>query len=278
MLGVPRERIEIISPSYCPFSQRACQYWPFKTVQTRNPLAPILKAIIASAEFALETTIDSVAVSAYDIGTIEHEVANNYVRTALSGRGVEGYNRLDHVARHLAPALGNQGSCSDPYTLPEDPLYYHDPGQVLFAIEYTRDAMTAGLWREKCGAMETINRWSSAQLGHNAMQTCRETANNMTICEKTFKSALRSVTKDSSRDKHEEIGPVLVLGECADDDAMLTTLWQVLTQHFPNGDSVDLSLVRNFSPDPAFAGSRSMARTMWAAQGSERERHGVREL
>lgn len=84
--------------------------------------------------------------------------------------------------------------------------------------------------------------------------------------------------RDSSRDRHEEIGPVLIYGECADDNDMLTTLRQVLTEQLPNGHSGDLSRVRNVSPDPAFAGSRSMARAMWEAHGSEYERHCVMEL
>lgn len=138
--------------------------------------------------------------------------------------------------------------------------------------------MTAGLWREECGAMEMTNRWNSAQLGHNAMQTCRETAKDNTICEETIKSALRSVTKDLIRNKHEEIGSVLVFGECAVDDDMLTTLCQMLREQFPNGNSVDSSSVQDFSPDPAFAGSRSMARTMWAVHGSQHEGHYVEGL
>lgn len=173
---------------------------------------------------------------------------------------------------------GIQGNCSDPYTLPEDPLYYHDPEQLAFTIEYTRDSMTAGLWKEECGALEMVHRWNSAQLGRNAMQTCRETVNNKAICEESFKSALRSVTNDLSRDKNKEIDHVLVLGECADDDAMLTTLRQILEEQFPNVDSVNLSRVSSFSPDPAFAGSRAMARTAWTARGSRYEDSYVKEL
>jgi hypothetical protein len=198
----------------------------------------------------------------------------------LSEVNVDGYDRLDHVARQLAPALEINGNCSDPYILPEDPLYHHDPEQVLFTIEYTRDSLTAGLWREECGVMEMTSRLNSIELGHDAMQTCGRTATDKTACDETFKFALRSASKDSSRDEREEIGPVLIFGESAGDDAMLAMLREVLREQFPNDDSVGLSRVRGFSPHSAFAGSRSMAKAVWAAQqdGSEYESHHVKEL
>jgi hypothetical protein len=279
MLGLREEPSKFVSPRYCPFSQQICQYWPFfKSVQTQNPLAHILKALVATAESTLETTINSAAVSAYDLGAIDYESAKIDVQTALSEVNVDGYNRLDHVARQLAPALGIGGNCSDPYILPEDPLYRQDPEQILFTIEYTQDSLTAGLWREECGVMEMTNRLNSIELGHDVMQTCRRTATDKTTCDDAFKSALRSVSKHSSRDEHEEIGPVLIFGESADDDAMLTTLREILGEQFPNGDSVDLSHVRDFSPDPTFAGSRSMAKAVWEAHDSEYEGQHVKEL
>jgi hypothetical protein len=278
MLGLREDPTEVVSPRFCPFSQQICQYWPLKSVKTQNPLAPILKALIATAESTLETTINSAAVSAYDLGAIDYESAKIDVQTALSEVNVVGYNRLDHVARQIAPALGIRGNCSDPYILPEDPPYHHDPEQVFFTVEYTRDSLTAGLWREECGAMEMTKRLNSIGLGHDAMQTCRRTATDKKTCDETFKSALRTVSSDSSRDEGEEIGPVLVFGESADDDDMLVMLRGVLGEQFPNGDSMDLSRVRDFSPDPAFAGSRSMAKAVWAAHGSEYEGHHVKEL
>jgi hypothetical protein len=278
MLGLREEPINIVSPRYCPFSQQACQYWPFKSVQKQNPLAPILKTLVATAESALETTINFVAVSAYDLGAIDYESAKDDVQTALSEVNVDGYNRLDHVARQLAPALGIQGNCSGPYILPEDPLYHHDLEQILLTIEYTRGSLTAGLWREECGVMEMTNRLNPIELGHNAMQTCKRTATDKTACDETFKSALRSASKDSSRDEREEIGSVLVFGENADDDAMLVMLREILGEQFSAGESVDLSRVPNFSPDPAFAGSRSMAQDAWAAHGSEHDSRHAKEL
>ena len=268
MLGSREIQADIVSAKYCPFSQRICQHWPLKTVQTHNPLAPILGALVAAAESTLETTIEHAAVSVYDKGTIDSVLAKRDVHDALSALGVDDHYRLDHTATLLAPALGIRGNCSDPYILPEDPAYHEDPDQLVFTIEYTRDSMTAGLWREDCGVMEMTHRLNSAQLGHNAMQACRETAENRTICEENFKSALRSVTEDRRRGKHEEVNSVLIFGERADDDSMLVALRQVMGEQFPNGDSVDLSGVRSFSPDPAFAGSRATAQTVWAAQGS----------
>jgi hypothetical protein len=278
MLGLQEEPSKTFSPRYCPFSHQICQYWPLRSVQTHNPLASILKALIATAESTLDTTINSVAASAYDLGTINYESAKIDVQTALNELNIDSYDRLDHVARQLAPALGIQGNCSDPYILPEDPAYYHDPEQILFTVEYSQDSLTAGLWREECGVMEMTNRLNSIELGHNAMQTCKRTAPDKTTCDETFKSALRTVGEDSSRDEGEEIGPVLIFGESADDDAMLNMLREVLGEQFLNGETVDLSRVRDFSLDPAFAGSRSMAAAVWAAHGSDHQSHHVKEL
>jgi hypothetical protein len=138
--------------------------------------------------------------------------------------------------------------------------------------------MTAGFWKEECGTIEMIKRSNSAQLGFNAMQTCRESAEDKKSCEETFISALRDVNEDSRRDKHEEIGAVLVSGECGDDDTMLSTLRKVLEEQFSNGGSADLSPTQSFSPDLAFAGSRSMAATSRAAISSKFEPSHVDEL
>lgn len=121
MLGLREEPTKIVSAEYCPFSQRICQYWPFKSIQSQNALAPVLKALVAVAESTLGTTIDSAAVSAYDIGTLDHTLAKDDVHTALGELGVDSYDRLDHVVRQLAPVLGIRGNCSEPYTLPDDP-------------------------------------------------------------------------------------------------------------------------------------------------------------
>jgi hypothetical protein len=277
MLGLRGKPIKIVSPKYCPFSRQICQNWPFKSIQPQNPLAPVLKALIAAAESALGTNLNSAAVSAYDIGTINHQLAKDDVHAALAGLSVDSYDRLDHVVRQLAPALGIRGKCSEPYTIPDDPLYRHDPEQVLITVEYTRDSLTAVLWKEECGTMEMTSRLNSAELGYNAMQTCRETSEDKTTCEETFKAALRSVSADLSRYEHQGIASVLAIGECAGDEDMLTALRQVLEEQISNGGLVDFSRVREFSPDPAFAGSRAMAKAVWAAHGSEHE-HYHKEL
>lgn len=268
MLGLREEPTKIASARHCPFSQRICQHWPFKSVHDQNPLAPLLKALVASAELTLETTVNSVAVSAYDIGTIDHQLAKNDIHTALNDLKVDSYNRLDHIIRHLAPVLGLQGNCSEPYTLPDDPAYHHDPEQLFFAFEYDRDSLTAGLWREECGVMEMTSPLNSAQFGHNAMQACRDAEESRWTCDEDLKSALRGVSADSSRGARHELGRVLLFGESALDGATLVALRQVLEEQFPNGDSVDWSRVQDFSQDLAFAGSRAMARTDWTARGS----------
>lgn len=81
MLGLRGEPIKIVSPSYCPFSKRICQYWPLKSVQTQNPLAPMLKALVATTESALEMNIKSVAVSAYGLGTMDYVLAKDGVQS-----------------------------------------------------------------------------------------------------------------------------------------------------------------------------------------------------
>lgn len=215
------------------------------------------------------------AVSAYDIGTIDHELAKNDVHTALSDLRVESYNRLDHVVRQLAPVLGIQGNCSEPYTLPDDPAYHHDPEQLFFALEYTNESLIAGLWKEECGVAQMTTRLNSAQFGHNAMQSCRDDANTRWTCDEKLASALRSVSANPSR---EDIGAVLVFGEAALDEDTLVVLLQVLDEQFPNGDLVDLSRVQDFSSDLAFAGARAMAKTDWAARSSEGEDHYKQEL
>jgi hypothetical protein len=270
MLGLREEPTKIVSAKWCPFSQRICQHWPFQGVRAQNPLAPILEALVVASESALGTTIASAAVSAYDIGTIDHKSAKSDVHTALNNLGLNSYNRLEHVVRQLAPVLGLQGNCSEPYTLPDDPAYHHNPEQLLFSIEYTRDSLTAGLWKEECGALEMISRLNSVHFGHNAMQACREAEESRRTCDEELKAALRGVSTDSSRGEHErELGAVLLFGESALDEATLVALRQVLEEQFANGDSVDWSSVQGFSRDLAFAGSRAMARADWAARGSE---------
>ena len=280
MLGLQEEPTKIVSAKWCPFSQRLCQRWPFQGVQPQNPLAPILKALVVAAESALATTITSAAVSVYDIGTIEYKSAKDNVHTALKDLGVNSHNRLDHVFRQLAPVLGLQGNCSEPYTLPDDPAYHHDPEQLFFAFEYTRASLTAGLWREECGVLEMTSRLNSVQFGHNAMQSCRDAEESRWTCDEDLKSALRSVsTTDSSRGERErELGAVLLFGESALDEATLVALRQVLEEQFSNGDAVEWSRVQGFSRDLAFAGSRAMARADWEARGFGHENDYKKEL
>ena len=107
---------------------------------------------------------------------------------------------------------------------------------------------------------------------------CRESVEDENLWEETFICATRNVSEVPTRDKHEKIGPTLVFGECADDDAMLNMLRKVLEEQFPDGGSADLSRVQSLSSDPAFAGSRSMAATSWAAMNSQHEAYHVDEL
>ena len=251
---------------------------PSKACAPRTLSRPYSKHLFPLPSLHLGQQSSSTAVSAYDTGTIDHKSAKDDVHTVLNGLRINSYNRLDHVVRHLALVLRLEGNFSEPSTLPENPVYHHSPEQLLFAIEYTRDSLTAGLWREQCGVMKMTSRLNSAQFGHDAMQACRDADESRWTCDEDLKAALHSVSADSSRGERGELGVLLLFGESALNEATLVALRQVLEEQFSNGDSVEWSRVQEYSRDLACAGSRAMARTDWTARGSEREDGYKREL
>nr|POF04157.1 hypothetical protein CFP56_21912 [Quercus suber] len=276
MLGSQQEpSAGSVTTKYCPFSRDMCQrYWPVNTiVQPPNPLAPILQALIVAAESMLEEHVHSVAVSAYDLLTIDHDLAQRDVQSALGSVQVNTWQRIEHVVRQLVPALGIQGHCSGPYTLPEDLTYHADPEQLILSVEYTRLSLTAGLWEEECGDLSQRSGVHANEFGHEARKACRRTSSSAS-CDEAFKAALRDVvrsqrTMDSSDQK---IGAVLMMGEQANDNGMMTLLRQVLKEQFSNGDSADLSLVQELAVDPAYVGSRVLALAEWEAKSILREK------
>lgn len=290
MLGSQaKEPSVLISAKYCPLSRHLCQrYWPIKTVaQRRTPLAPMLQALVAAAESTLEEPIHSALVTAYDLEIIDHDLAQRDVQAALSNVHVNSQNRLDHVVRQMVPALGIRGRCSDhsnPYLLPDDPSYFADPVQLILTVEYIRHSLTAALWEEDCGILsQQPGRVHSTKLGHDAMNTCRR-GKASASCGKAFNSVLRGLvsSQESIHITNQTIGAVLVMGELAKDDAMLTLLRQVLQEQFSNGESADLSLVvRELAVDPTYAGSRASAWADWVGKAHGRDEHqytAVRDL
>jgi hypothetical protein len=259
------------SARYCPFSLQICQYWPFRYLQASNPLAPMLKALVAAADATLETSTRSVVVSSYDLSI--PSVKGN-VQSGLKEVGVDGRNRLEHVARSIAVTIGMEGNCSDAYGMfPEDPNYYADPPQLVLTVEYTRDSMATLLWEEDCGYHSALNRLGSGKLGYDAVLECREEAGeDDTSCSDTLKNAFRQVSTVRGLVKNEEIGAVLVFGEQAGDIFMGTALREFLEEKYPNGASVNISHAADLSPNPAFAGSRVMAMTDWRIRDHMRER------
>ncbi|KAF2754862.1 hypothetical protein EJ05DRAFT_513779 [Pseudovirgaria hyperparasitica] len=282
MLGQNEEPTgDIISSKYCLFSQQICQkYWPLKRVtKPQSALAPIIQALVAAAGSTLDSSINSIAVSASDLKTINHEVALRDVQAALSKVRVFNWKRLDHVAHQLVPALDLQGRCSDPYILPEDPRYHADPAQVILTLDYTRQSLAAAFWDEECGVLSQRSALHTPELGHDGLESCRRNEKDVKVCNEGFKTALLQML--GKPDSNDTIGAVLVIGEYANDDGMLALLRSTLKERFSNGGSIDLALIRELATEAAYAGSRASAWAEWGAKSAtrgEEEHVAAREL
>lgn len=273
MLGLEeRARSPTVSAQYCPFSDRYCQCRPFQSVQVQDPLAPMLKALIASAEVALETDIRSVAVAAYDLAHIDTTNA----LFALHEMGIDSSN-IRHVGRFILHALGIEVPCSEKS---------HHLVQNSLTVEYTRISMTALLWEESCGHISALSRVSSARLGHDAMQACKATAQNATDCYGELEVAFRQLCKDTgdlaacdenmNLDGQWVLSAVLVFGEQVRDESFTAVLSEALDKwfyYYVDDEPHGLSLIEDLSPDPAFAGSRAMAFAEW--QGKDLRRRQI---
>lgn len=230
----------------------------------------MLKALVASAEAALETKIHSIAVAAYDFATID---TTNALST-LHDMGIHDSN-IRHVGRFIPHALGIQGICVEGG---------YELIQHFLSVEYTRASMTAFLWEESCGDISALSRVSSARLGHDAMQACRSTSQNATGCHNELKAAFRQLCKDTSEltacdeDMNTEgqwvLDAVLVFGEQARDESLINVLREALGEwfyYYVDDEPDGLSRIEDLSPDPAFAGSRAMAIAEWRGKEYRRD-------
>lgn len=247
---------------YCPLPSYVCRRWPFKRAdRPSNALVPMLRALVASAETTLEHRIDFVMASAINFQIINHAEMSQEVREYLAGLKVSSWDRLPHSVPYLVDAVTTLGNCSDPYTLPEDPAFYEDPAQEILFLEYTRHALVAGFWEEECGVASMEDGFVKQDLGQSALASCRSDAMRSAECDEHFKSAIRTLVKGKRKDSRDEPGldAVLITGELANDQVMRDLVRQVLRGCFPDGESINMSLVQAFAPDPAFALSRAMA-------------------
>lgn len=262
---------------YCPFSSVVCHYWPFK--EARNPVEPMLKVLVAAAEVALDRDVRSVLVNANDVHEPGHGMLREDVLSSLSNMGVNGYNRIGLDVPNIAWALGLEGECDVPLgALPSDPEYREDPAQLIMGVEFSRAAMTTALYSEECGVFDMIGSVHSTKLGQDAMQACRNSSGSSRSFDDPFMEALRSVSKKSKLNENRTMGSVLVFGEQANNEAMLSMLSQVLQEQYSNGDSVDLTKVKSLSPGPTFAGSRAAAWLEWEAKERIAEAKAAGEL
>jgi hypothetical protein len=250
----------ITNPRYCPFSQQLCKYWPLQTINiiAQNPLAPMLKALLSAAEATLATKVYSAMVATHAIDSVD--AVNTHMRSAFDEMSTTGYGRDFRVVDSLVPALRLEGVCND--TLyPSDPERYVVKLTFL-GIEYTRGSLNAAMFYQECGDYEMLSRVSSSKVGYDTVSACRSTAQNITACNDPLETALRRVIRDAgsyNTRKSPELDEIFVFGEKAEDENMLAVLDQVLRDWTANGASLNMSRVRGFSPDPAFAGTRAMA-------------------
>lgn len=251
------------------------RYWPFQTasVRTPNPLAPMLKALFAAAEAALERDLRTALIGTY---ALRGRYAGRYLTESASIElGVNTYQRLFRDVDFLVSALKLEAECID-YDVPRHPSepMYQVVWNLFLTIEYTRSSMTAAILDQECGTYEMLSRVSSSDYGYDAMEACRDAAENSTSCDDFLQNALRKVVKDALTTPEEyHLDAALVFGEKADDENLAVVLREVLDDSFSNGTSIMLGKVREFSPDLTFASSRAMA--MFALENEEWQReHG----
>ena len=231
----------------------------------------MLKALLTAAEAALETRLRSAMVSAHDLEDLQ--TASAHVQIALDGMGVASWSGPQLVVRHLMSALRLEGSCNGPDNHEND---VSRPQHIL-AVEYTRKSMSAVMWGEECGDYWRPSRVSSSDHGHDAIAACRSNNNeDSDHCNVDLRAALRSLIRAATNQaKSPALGTVLVFGDKADDENLISVLRQVLRENFANGAYITPVRLQNFSPDLAFAGSRAMA--MFEMQQKEIQRQLARE-
>jgi hypothetical protein len=262
MLGLPQtlSSTTITVPRYCPSSQQVCEYWPLQTVDTKvqNPLAPMLKALLSAAEATLETDVRSTMVATHAIENVD--VFRILILAAFDQIEATNYDRHFRVVDNLVPAMQLEGVCNDTMCTNDPERYVVE--QLFLGIEYTRGSLNAAMFYQECGDYEMLSRVSFSKVGYDATSACKSIADNTTACNDALETALRRVIRDAgsyNTRKKPELDEIFIFGEKAEDENMLAVLDQVLRDWTSNGASLNMSRVRGFSPDPAFAGARAMA-------------------
>lgn len=233
----------------------------------------MLNALIAATKATMETSITTVAVNIYDLGPIDRTVENRFIQTVLYPQGISDWEVVPQpVGRPVISKTGFIGNCSI-YLTPDEPGYYHDPVRLILIVDYSRLALTASLWEEDCGLSELTSHYMhSRDLGSDGMQNCIKnssaTETKTENCENDLVTAFRDLLKGSG---YTNIDGVLTIGENGGDQMMLAAVRRALEKEFDNGASVDLSLVKRFSPDLAFAGSRASAWAEWGVKDDLRK-------
>lgn len=288
MSGLQKEYLSVMKPRFCPFPMELCQYWPIRTSQPVNPLAPMLKSLILAAESTLQTKINSVAVTAYGTKMFDFNSTKQHVTSALGKLGVKSHEFLDDSVPSVIRALAiPDHKCSQSqYTPSSEPNFRKHPEQLVLSVDYTRDSLSSALWKVECKVIEQQERKYSSD-GHDVVEYANKFANDTLRMENKIKSHLHYVTGNTRRRHHENpsailseqkgmgafidyqtvggkavqenIDVVLLMGEKAGDERMQTLLRAVLTEQFANGDSVEILQAQDISPDPAFVAARGAA-------------------
>lgn len=288
MLGLQKEPVTLDSPKFCPFPAGACQYWPIRTLQPVNPLAPMLKALVLAAESTLQTKINSAAVTAYDLRVVDRDSTKQLVTSALDKIGIESHDFIDDAVPSVIRALGIPDYKCSPgeYTPSGDSNFRKHPGKLVLSVDYSRNSLTSSLWKVECKVIEQQDRKYSSD-GYDIFKYAQRSPDNTLRMENKMKSHLNS-TCGNSRRRHRDnpnavlsdqkglgfvldyesiggmavqdnIDAVLLMGEKAGDEKMQASLKEVLTTQFVNGASVDILQAEDLSPDPAFVGARGVA-------------------
>lgn len=258
----------IVSFDHCPLPRHMCAYFPVNRPTTLNPLAPMIKELVAAAESKLETKFDRAGVSVY-AGPMDNKSTFDYVEEALREVNATWFAihpRWD--AEQMIRALNIEGNCSDDYwfreNLPTPPSkgpfasLEYPLEMLLLVVDYTNDSMTVQLLDEFCEETERTGWFHSDKLGFGNMDPWRSTSTDTIQCDEALRSGFDAVFNATHYGRR-AINWVLVTGEKADDESMNVALRQFLKERFSNGDNVSISTVKELSPDPTYAMSRATA-------------------
>ncbi|KAM0710759.1 hypothetical protein Q7P35_001497 [Cladosporium inversicolor] len=189
----------------------------------------------------------------------DRDTGLEYLRSASDEMGVITYGRLFRAIEQLVPALRLEGECNDSGRYPNEPERRVEEKPFLM-IEYTRGSMTASILYQGCDYYEILSRVRSKAFGYDAMEACRNAAEDITTCNTALQNALKRMARDSSTSGNKQkLDAVLVFGEKPLDGNFSTVLRKALDDSFSNGASVTPVSMQDFSLDLAFAVSRAIA-------------------